>query len=65
MSDHEHSDGELEEVPSATVAAPSLSIGNVAGTRKLRVTIQKRIVTAAMSLKKKTIQNYQRTPQPQ
>ena len=34
MSDHEHSDGELGEVPSATVATPSLSIGNVAGTRK-------------------------------
>ena len=34
MSDHEHSDGELEEVPSATVATPSLSIGNVAVTRK-------------------------------
>ena len=34
MSDHEHSDGELGEVPSATVATPSLSIGNVAGIRK-------------------------------
>ena len=34
MSDHEHSDGELEEVPSATVATPSLSIGKEAGIRK-------------------------------
>ena len=34
MSDHEHSDGELEGVPSATVATPRLTIGNVAGTRK-------------------------------
>ena len=34
MSDHEHSDGELGEVPSATVATPSLTIGNVAGIRK-------------------------------
>ena len=29
-----HSDGELEEVPSATVATPSQSIGNEAGMRK-------------------------------
>ena len=35
MSDHEHSDGEFGEVPSATVATPSLIIiGNVAGIRK-------------------------------
>ena len=35
MSDHEHGDGELGEVPSATVATPSLTIGNVAGIRKI------------------------------
>ena len=34
MSDHEHGDGELGEVPSATAATPDLSIGNEAGTRK-------------------------------
>ena len=36
MSDHEHGDGELGEVPSATAATPDLSIGNEAGTRKGR-----------------------------
>ena len=35
MSDHEHSDGEPEGVSSAQVATPSLSIGNVADTRKV------------------------------
>ena len=34
MSDHEHGDGELGEVPSATAATPDLSIGNEADTRK-------------------------------
>ena len=35
MSDHEHGDGELEGVPSATVATPSPSIGNVAGNTQV------------------------------
>ena len=38
MSDHEHGDGELGEVPSVTAATPDLSIGNEAGPRKDRPT---------------------------